>query len=114
MLVAFEGVGSALFGPAFGSIVPEIVPRELLPQANALARFVRPTVGLVGPALAGVVVATAGAGWAFVADAVSFGGSTIALLFLTARPRAISDGSLIRSRTRVSTAPSNAAPSPKI
>ena len=96
VLVAFEGVGSALFGPAFGSIVPEIVPRELLPQANALARFVRPTVGLVGPALAGVVVATAGAGWAFVADAVSFGGSTIALLFLTARPRAIRHAQSLR------------------
>lgn len=87
-LVAVAGFGSALFGPAFGSIVPELVPRELLPNANALDQFVRPAVGLVGPSLGGIVVATAGAGWAFVADAISFGGSTVALLLLTARPRA--------------------------
>ena len=85
-LVAVAGVGSALFLPAFSSIVPQIVPPELLPQANALAGFVRPAVRLGGPALAGIVIATAGAGWAFLADAVSYGASTAAALALTARP----------------------------
>lgn len=95
-LVAVSGAGSALFLPAFGSIVPEIVPQELLPQANALDQFVRPAVGLVGPALGGVVVATAGAGWAFVADAASFGASTAAALALTARPMARTAGRSFR------------------
>jgi MFS family permease len=85
-LVAVAGVGSALFLPAFSSIVPQIVPPELLTQANALAGFMRPAVRLIGPALAGIVIATAGAGWAFLADAVSYGASTAAALALTARP----------------------------
>src|SRR5579884_1133006 len=45
------GLGQALFGPAFGSIVPEIVPAAELPQANALDQFVRTGAGLVGPAV---------------------------------------------------------------
>ena len=85
-LVAVAGVGSALFRPAFGSIIPEIVPPAQLTQANALAGFVRPTVGLVGPALSGIVIAVAGAGWAFAGDAVSYGASTAAALALTSRP----------------------------
>jgi len=86
LLVAVAGIGSALFLPAFSSIVPELVPAELLPQANALASFMRLAVGLAGPALAGIVVATAGPGWAFVADAVSYAASTTAALALAPRP----------------------------
>src|SRR4051794_19665064 len=88
VLVFAAGIGTALFMPAFGSVVPEIVPQELLPQANALDNFVRPLVGLVGPALGGIGVALAGAGWVFIADSVSFAGSTVAALLLTARPMA--------------------------
>src|SRR6201989_1318458 len=45
---AATGLGDALFAPAFGSIVPELVPRESLAQANALHQFVRPVAGLGG------------------------------------------------------------------
>ena len=78
--MAATGIGDALFAPAFGSIVPEIVPRELLAQANALDQFVRLGAASVGPAIAGLVVATAGAGWALVVDAVTFAASTAAAL----------------------------------
>src|ERR687886_1778643 len=63
------GAGDALFAPAFGAIVPEIVPPEQLVQANSLDQFVRPAVRLVGPALGGALVAAVGAGSAFVFDA---------------------------------------------
>jgi MFS family permease len=96
-LVAVAGVGSALFLPAFSSIVPQIVPPELLTQANALAGFVRPAVRLAGPALAGIVIATAGAGWAFLADAISYGASTAAALALTARPPERREGRSFRA-----------------
>ena len=42
--VALTGVGDALFRPAFGSIVPEIVPKHLLAQANS-TRPIRPDRG---------------------------------------------------------------------
>ena len=35
-LVAVYGVGEAFFGPAFGALVPQIVPQERLVAANAL------------------------------------------------------------------------------
>jgi MFS family permease len=86
VVVALAGTGQALFAPAFGSIVPEIVPRELLPQANSLDQFVRTSAGLVGPAIAGVVIAVAGVGWAFAIDSATFVVSTSTALALTPRP----------------------------
>ena len=53
-LVVIYGVGQALFGPAFMSIVPSIVPAELLVEANSLGQFVRPfAMTLVGPLIGG-------------------------------------------------------------
>ena len=67
------GIGEAFFGPAFGAIVPEVVAREHLVQANALDQLVRQTAArLAGPALGGFVVALVGAGSAFLIDAGSF------------------------------------------
>ena len=43
VLAAVFGTGEAFFGPAFTSIVPEIVPRHLLLQANSLDQFIRPS-----------------------------------------------------------------------
>jgi MFS family permease len=86
VVVAIGGIGQALFAPAFGSIVPEIVPGELLAQANSMDQFVRTAAGLVGPAIAGVVIAVAGTGWAFAIDAGTFVVSTATALALTSRP----------------------------
>jgi MFS family permease len=86
MLAAVTGVGDALFAPAFGSIVPEIVPRELLVGANSLDQFVRPISNVIGPALAGVLIGSVGVGVAFVVDAATFVVSTATALRLTPRP----------------------------
>src|SRR6476646_1894061 len=69
-LVAVYGAGGALFTPAFTGIIRDVVPRELLLEANSLGQFVRPLcVRLVGPAVGGVVVHSLGTGSAFLADA---------------------------------------------
>jgi MFS family permease len=86
VLAALTGVGDALFAPAFGSIVPEIVPRELLVEANSLDQFVRPVSNVIGPAIAGLLIAGAGVGTAFVADAATFVVSTVTAFALTPRP----------------------------
>ena len=55
LLAALYGVGEALFFPAFSALVPEIVPTQLLVQANSLDSFVRPLgAQLLGPAVGGV------------------------------------------------------------
>jgi MFS family permease len=93
LLAAVFGVGSALFGPAFSAIVPELVPEELILQANSLERFVRPlAIRFVGPAIGGVVVASFGAGTAFLVDAASFGASIAALLAIGRRPATAAPG----------------------
>jgi DHA3 family tetracycline resistance protein-like MFS transporter len=99
VMAAVFGTGEAFFGPAFSSIVPQIVPRELLLQANALDQFVRPLgFMLLGPALGGLIVATLGPGEAFLLDAVTFLVSALALALLHPRPLAPREGpsSLLR------------------
>jgi MFS family permease len=87
VLVAVYGAGSALFTPAFTALVPQIVPQDLLLQANSLDQFVRPLTGrLVGPALGGWLIAAFGAGTAFLADGASFAASAAAILLMRTRP----------------------------
>jgi MFS family permease len=87
VLAACFGLGSALFGPAFSAVVPDLVPEEVILQANSLERFVRPlAIRFVGPAVGGVIVAAWGAGTAFLLDAASFGASIAALLAIGRLP----------------------------
>src|SRR4029079_8453974 len=56
------------------------VPDDDLPAANALAGIYRPImIRMVGPAIAGLVVAAVGPGPAFGVDALSFALSAIAI-----------------------------------
>ena len=78
---AAYGGGTAFFGPAFDAIIPDLVPRDLLPQANSLDQFVRPAAwGLAGPAVGGWIIFAWSAGGAFVVDALTFAVSIAALL----------------------------------
>lgn len=68
----FAGAASAFFNPASTGLMPMTVPAESLQQANAL-RGISLAAGFVaGPAIAGVVVAAAGPGWAVAADAATY------------------------------------------
>src|SRR5215211_2812840 len=88
-LVVVFGVGQALFGPAFSSIVPQVVPEDLLVEANALGQFVRPIAWtLIGPLVGGALVASLGTGWAFVADAGTFAFSAVMVGLMRSRPKA--------------------------
>jgi MFS family permease len=86
-LVVVFGVGQALFHPAFHSIVPEIVPPDMLVRANSVDQFVRPFALMVlGPVIGGQLVEHLGAGWAFVADAGTFLWSAAMVARIRARP----------------------------
>lgn len=98
-LAALYGIGQALFGPAFGAIVPDIVPTDELVEANSLDNFVRPLgERLAGPALGGVIVATWGAGWAFMLDAGTFVVSAAAIWMMSRRavPERAADASVAK------------------
>jgi MFS family permease len=66
------GSGMALFGPAWQSSVSEQVPSETLPSAVALNGISYNIARSFGPAIGGIVVATAGAVAAFAANALLY------------------------------------------
>jgi MFS family permease len=66
------GSGMALFGPAWQSSVSEQVPAETLPSAVALNGISYNIARSFGPAIGGIVVATAGAVAAFAANALLY------------------------------------------
>ncbi len=91
-MAAVFGVGQAFAGPAAGSIVPQLVPPDLLLQANSALATVLPLArSFAGPALGGVVIASFGTGAAFVADAASFGVAAAAISLLAVRPPAAAE-----------------------
>jgi MFS family permease len=66
------GSGMALFGPAWQASVSEQVPAETLPAAVALNGISYNIARSFGPAIGGIVVATAGAVAAFAVNAVLY------------------------------------------
>jgi len=66
------GIVGAFFGPAYRAIVPEIVPRELLPSANGLMTLSIQLADIAGPALGALIVSTSGSPAAFTLDCLSF------------------------------------------
>jgi DHA3 family tetracycline resistance protein-like MFS transporter len=86
VVAAVYGSGTAFFGPAFDAIVPELVPDELLQQANSLDQFVRPaTWMLAGPAVGGWIASAWSVGGAFLIDALTFVVSIATLLRIRRR-----------------------------
>lgn len=84
-LAACLGVCIAFEMPAISALVPELVRREQIASAIALDRSVFHGSRLVGPAIAGVLVASVGAAIAFFVNALSFFALMIALITLPAR-----------------------------
>ena len=81
-LLAFTfllNIGSAMNNPAWQAIVPELVPRELIPDSVSLNSAGNNLARAVGPALGGLMVAAfqrvhTGAGAVFFLNALSFAG----------------------------------------
>ncbi|MFL5982575.1 MAG: MFS transporter [Gaiellaceae bacterium] len=85
-LVALHGLGSGLFQPAIGGILPLLVEEPSLGSANAMIGVSRQIAFVIGPGIAGTVYALAGSSAVFAVDAASFLAS--AAFLLQARPRA--------------------------
>jgi len=78
------GIGSAMMMPAWAAITPEIVPRAELQSAVALNSMGMNVARAIGPAIAGVIVSTAGTGAVFALNALSFLG-VMGVLFMWKR-----------------------------
>lgn len=80
VLAVLLGMGEGAFMPGLSALVPGLVPHEELADANALLGMARPMASIVGPAVAGVLVAAFDAGTVVAVDAVSYGVSVVALV----------------------------------
>lgn len=90
-LAAVNGASSAFVLPAMQGIIPQLTRPEHLQQANAMLSFVRSAVTIGGPAIAGVLVATAGPAWAMVAQAAGWL-AAIPILAMVRLPPPAADG----------------------
>jgi MFS family permease len=86
-VVAFFAAGTgAVDQPARSSAIPRLVPRERLPAAIAVNSLSYQAVSVVGPAFAGVLIATTGIASAFAFDVVTFIAAIAALLVIAPIP----------------------------
>lgn len=75
------------------AIVPRLLPRELLPAASALGGITVGVMVMVGPALAGVLVALTGYAWTYTLDVILM---TSLFLGLWTLPSIMPEGELVR------------------
>jgi predicted MFS family arabinose efflux permease len=80
VLQAAYGAAKGFFSPASVAIVPEVAAPADLQPANALLGLSENATAVLGPAIAGVIVATTSPGWGLAADAASFFLSGVLLL----------------------------------
>jgi MFS family permease len=78
-LVFLVGAGEAFFRPAYGALLPQVLPPEELSAGNALSGSTFHFAAIVGPGLAGVLVAAIGPRGALLVDGAPFGISLITL-----------------------------------
>ncbi|MEO6942034.1 MAG: MFS transporter [Terrimesophilobacter sp.] len=87
------GIVSAIDAPIRQTFVAELVEKKDLTNAVSLNSVSFNAARLIGPAIAGILIAIVGAGWVFLANAGTFAGTILALVAirvseLQAQPRA--------------------------
>ena len=86
-LAALASSVSSFDLPARQALTPSLVPREHLANALSLNQITFQAAAVAGPALGGLVIATAGVGWAYLFNAASFLCVLIALALMRDVPR---------------------------
>lgn len=92
------GAGEAFFEPAYGALLPAILPEEELARAGAVSSVSRRAASIGGPLLAGVLVVTTGTRGALLLDAATFAVSMATLVSVPepSRPSEPITGSVLR------------------
>ena len=81
------GLGAAVNGPAWAASIPELVPPEQLASAVTLNSVQFNAARAIGPAFAGIILASSGPGVAFLFNAISFLGVLAAIFAWRSKPR---------------------------
>jgi MFS family permease len=89
VLTTINAVASVMIGATRQAITPRLLPVSLLPAASALNGISMGVMVTVGPALAGLLVATVGIPWTYTVDVVLF---TAAFLGIFTLPAIVPEG----------------------
>lgn len=92
VIVLFAGCAQALGFPAYQAMLPDLVPGQDLVGAIALSSAQWNLGRVIGPALAGIVIAAGSYSLAFAINAVSFVGVIVVLTRIRLPPPAAHDG----------------------
>lgn len=87
LLTGLQATALAFDLPARQSLVPNLVPREVLPSAYGMQSIASNTGAIAGPALSGLVIGYLGQEYAYWINAVSFLAVLIALLLMGTIPQ---------------------------
>lgn len=85
VMAALHGAARVFIGPAISSIVPNVVPAEILPKAVATGSIAWQSASVLGPALGGFLLAR-GDALPYVWSAILLAIAIIALLFIKPLP----------------------------
>jgi len=99
-LAIVNGGLGAFASPAMRGIIPEIVESEMIKEANSLQNAARSTARVVGPAVAGLLVAGVGGGWGIAMDAISFFLAAACMSRVHIPSHAVVDGNSILQQMR--------------
>jgi MFS family permease len=88
LCVIAVSAASTFEGPARVALIPVMVSRERVVDGIALINPTRELAILLGPSLAGVLIAVAGAGWVYAFDAITYATLVVFLAFVHIPPLA--------------------------
>nr|WP_233613389.1 MFS transporter [Leucobacter edaphi] len=88
-LAAVNAASATIMGATRGAMLPRLLLPQLLPAAAALNGITMGLAVTVGPAIAGILVASVGVPWTYLLDAVLFTGAFVGILGL---PAMVPDG----------------------
>lgn len=91
VLLFAQGCVTAVHAPAVGSLIPLIISRDRLSEANRISSSLQELAAIIGPALAGLALDHVAAAWIYGALAIT-GLSAGALYRSLPRPRAVEPG----------------------
>jgi MFS family permease len=72
LMGALFGILNAIWWPAMSGVLPEIMPKEKLQEGNAVIGLMTNFGYIIGTLTGGILVATVGAGWGLLVDAITF------------------------------------------
>ncbi|MEO8696540.1 MAG: MFS transporter [Acidimicrobiales bacterium] len=98
VIAALIGTVSSFDHPVRQSIVFDLVGPEYVANAVSLNTVVMNVARLTGPTIAAILIATAGIGWSFVGNAVSFVFMFVVLIFIRPREFVQVETALVRAQ----------------